>query len=263
MTPPLEDCLERLKGSSTLAGTGCTDLQLICGSVAWQPFGPDWSLLAGDGLKEVEPHDRSRYFLCRSSRLSFPSTSTQARTNGCWLPGTDLTNIAYRDWCWFIGLLNSDSDLASSVFQHKQSVRRKEEIKWIYGCINVGSFIVRDCDWWLTCSSCASTLACKIYQFQPQDFAFGLIPLLASERPCDCFFTRVELLTYIYNFSPSAKNTIMASKFHDSNTNIEVNLFYGFVMQPKLSRSANGERSLLQKFLCAMGKSMRYLGKWC
>ena len=34
MTPPLEDCLTRLTGSSTRAGTGCTDLQLIGSSVA-------------------------------------------------------------------------------------------------------------------------------------------------------------------------------------------------------------------------------------
>ena len=47
MSPPLEDCLTGLKGSSTLTGTGCTDLQLICGSAAWQPFDPDFSLLSG------------------------------------------------------------------------------------------------------------------------------------------------------------------------------------------------------------------------
>ncbi len=38
MSPPLEECLTGLTGSSTRAGTGCTDLQLICGSatLAWQ-----------------------------------------------------------------------------------------------------------------------------------------------------------------------------------------------------------------------------------
>ncbi len=34
VAPPLEDCLTGLTGSSTLAGTGCTDLQLIGSSVA-------------------------------------------------------------------------------------------------------------------------------------------------------------------------------------------------------------------------------------
>ena len=58
--PPLEDCLTRLKGSSTLAGTGCTDLQLICGSVAWQPFGPDWSLLAGNETPVCPRHEGGR-----------------------------------------------------------------------------------------------------------------------------------------------------------------------------------------------------------
>ncbi len=33
VTPPLEDCLTGLTGSSTRAGTGCTDLQLISSSV--------------------------------------------------------------------------------------------------------------------------------------------------------------------------------------------------------------------------------------
>ena len=46
----------------------------------------------------------------------------------------------------------------------------------------------------------------------------------------------------------------MASKFRESNTNIEVNYCYG----PKLGRSA---RAQLQKCLCATGKSMRYLEK--
>ena len=32
----------------------------------------------------------------------------------------------------------------------------------------------------------------------------------------------------------------MASKFRESNTNIEVNLFYDIVMRTKLSRSGNG-----------------------
>ncbi len=34
VAPPLEDCLPGLTGSSTRAGTGCTDLQLIGSSVA-------------------------------------------------------------------------------------------------------------------------------------------------------------------------------------------------------------------------------------
>ncbi len=60
MTPPLEDCLTRLKGSSTQAGTGCTYLQLICGSVAWQPFSPDWSLLAGNKAPVCPRHEGGR-----------------------------------------------------------------------------------------------------------------------------------------------------------------------------------------------------------
>ena len=32
--PPLEDCLTGLTGSSTIAGTGCADLQLISSSMA-------------------------------------------------------------------------------------------------------------------------------------------------------------------------------------------------------------------------------------
>ena len=55
--PPLEDCLARLKGSSTLAGTDCTDLQLIYGSVAWQPFCPDWSLLARNQASVCTRHE--------------------------------------------------------------------------------------------------------------------------------------------------------------------------------------------------------------
>ncbi len=35
----------------------------------------------------------------------------------------------------------------------------------------------------------------------------------------------------------------MASKLRESDTNIEVNLFYVIVMRPKLSRSANGARA--------------------
>ena len=42
VTPPLEDCLIGLKGFSTMAGTGCTDLQLIFGSVVSQSFVPGW-----------------------------------------------------------------------------------------------------------------------------------------------------------------------------------------------------------------------------
>ncbi len=57
---PLEDCLIGLKGSSTLAGTGCTDLQLICGSVAWQPFGPGWSLLTGNKAPVCPRHEGGR-----------------------------------------------------------------------------------------------------------------------------------------------------------------------------------------------------------
>ncbi len=54
----------------------------------------------------------------------------------------------------------------------------------------------------------------------------------------------------------------MASKFREWNMNIEVNLFYVIVMRPKLTQSANCERTQLQKFLGATGKSMRYLDKW-
>ncbi len=53
-------CLTRLKGSSTMAGTGCTDLPLISGGVAWQPFGPDWSLLAGNRAPVCPRHERCR-----------------------------------------------------------------------------------------------------------------------------------------------------------------------------------------------------------
>ncbi len=68
-------------------------------SGAWQPFGPDWCLLAGNKARVCprheggRGHDRSRYFPGRSSRFNFPSTSAQARTNGCWLPGTELTHV--------------------------------------------------------------------------------------------------------------------------------------------------------------------------
>ena len=48
VSPPLENCLAGLTGSSTLAGTGSTDLQLIGDSASWHPFNPDLSLLAGD-----------------------------------------------------------------------------------------------------------------------------------------------------------------------------------------------------------------------
>ncbi len=54
----------------------------------------------------------------------------------------------------------------------------------------------------------------------------------------------------------------MASKFRESNTNIEVNLFYVIIMRPKLGWSANGAIAQLQKFLCATGNSTRYLEKW-
>ena len=49
----------------------------------------------------------------------------------------------------------------------------------------------------------------------------------------------------------------MASKFHEWNTNIEANI----VMRPKLSPSANVTCANAKEFLCAMGKSMRYLEK--
>ncbi len=55
----------------------------------------------------------------------------------------------------------------------------------------------------------------------------------------------------------------MESKFHKSNTTIEVNLFNIIVMRPKLSRSANSECTQLQKFLFATGKFMHYLEKLC
>ncbi len=51
----------------------------------------------------------------------------------------------------------------------------------------------------------------------------------------------------------------MASKFHEWNTNIEANLFYVIIMRPKLSPSANVTCANAKEFLCAMGKSMRYL----
>ncbi len=56
----VEDCLTGLKGSSTVAGTGYTDLQLLCGRVALQPFGPDWFLLAGIKASVCLRHEGSR-----------------------------------------------------------------------------------------------------------------------------------------------------------------------------------------------------------
>ncbi len=74
VTPPLEDCLTRLKGSSTLAGTGCTDLQLICGRVASQPYGHDWSLLAGNKEPVCPRHEggRGRMTEADTSRIVLP-----------------------------------------------------------------------------------------------------------------------------------------------------------------------------------------------
>ncbi len=74
MLPPLEDCLTGLTGSSTLAGTGCTDLQLICGSVTWQPFGPDCSLLAGNKAPVCPWHEggRGRMAEADTSRVVLP-----------------------------------------------------------------------------------------------------------------------------------------------------------------------------------------------
>ena len=61
MSPPLEDCLTGLNGSSTLAGIGCKNgLQLLCGSAAWQPFCPDWSLLTGNKTPVCPRQDRGR-----------------------------------------------------------------------------------------------------------------------------------------------------------------------------------------------------------
>ncbi len=60
MSLPLEDCHTGRMGSSTLAGTGCTDFQLICGSAAWQPFDPNWSLLAGNKAPVCPRHEGGR-----------------------------------------------------------------------------------------------------------------------------------------------------------------------------------------------------------
>ncbi len=75
MLPPLEECLTGLTGSSTRAGTGCTDLKLICGSGAWQqPFGPNWSLLAGNKAHVCPRHEGGRGCMTKAdtSRVVLP-----------------------------------------------------------------------------------------------------------------------------------------------------------------------------------------------
>ena len=67
MSTPQEDCLSGLKDSSTLSGTGCTDLQLICGSAAWQPFGPDWSLLAESKTSLCPRHGGGRGYMAEAN----------------------------------------------------------------------------------------------------------------------------------------------------------------------------------------------------
>ncbi len=95
MSPPLEDCLTELKGSSTLVGTGCTDLQLICSSAAWQPFDPDWSLLSGNKAPVCPRHEggRGRMAEADTSCVVLPDLVSLEHQHkpGCLLPGTDLT----------------------------------------------------------------------------------------------------------------------------------------------------------------------------
>ncbi len=54
--------------------TGRTDLQLIWSSVVWQPFGPDWSMLAGNKATVCPWHQggRGRMTEADTSRVGLP-----------------------------------------------------------------------------------------------------------------------------------------------------------------------------------------------